>query len=151
MMLDSASVTVVPPKLSNMFGTPSNLGFNTAFCNGLTLLTLWSTDGDLSPSDELGLVMCCTGMGMVSLSILIFTGAAVGSAENIDFIGAWMSLALLFIMVLLFILLFEETTGKLRSEGGNMLAIGDCGGEVGEDTDRAVLVSMGLRRGDAPL
>jgi hypothetical protein len=39
--------------------------------------------------------------------------------------------------------------GKLRSLG-NMLAMGDLGGDVGEETDLAVLASMGLRRGEAP-
>lgn len=40
--------------------------------------------------------------------------------------------------------------GKLRSLG-NMLAMGDLGGEVGEETDLTVFVSIGLRSGEAPL
>lgn len=97
----------------------SDLGLAKAFTTGLTLLIVCRTEGDLSPSLELGLwmpmAMCFTGIGMASASTLIFNGTEfdVGSAfsariggedglariggedgleAKIDLMGAWMSL-----------------------------------------------------------
>jgi len=216
----------------------SESGLAKAFTTGLTLLIVCKTEGDLSPSLELGLcipmAMCFTGIGIASASTLIFNGTDslkdddlpicngndslkvddlpicngtdslkdddlpicngteldVGSAfsariggedgleAKIDLMGAWMSLlcceidlmgAWMSLLCCEIDLIGEWMSlfccgqvdigdigdmllllGKLRSLG-NMLAIGDLGGEVGEETDLTVFVSIGLRRGEAPL